>query len=41
VQKLDDKLLKRLETALSKSQYSQGKKMKVVTKVSAVHTALF
>ncbi|KAJ9615148.1 ATP synthase F0 subcomplex subunit OSCP atp5 [Cladophialophora chaetospira] len=32
--KLDDKLLRRLETALSKSEYSQGKKLKVVTKVN-------
>jgi len=31
--KLDDKLIKRLETAIAKSQYSQGKKMKVVTKI--------
>ncbi len=33
-QKLDDKLLRRLETALSKSEYSQGKKLKIVTKVN-------
>ncbi|KIW64997.1 ATP synthase F1, delta subunit [Phialophora macrospora] len=32
--KLDEKLLRRLETALSKSEYSQGKKLKVVTKVN-------
>ncbi|KAI1612092.1 ATP synthase F1, delta subunit [Exophiala viscosa] len=32
--KLDDKLLKRLETAIGKSEYSQGKKLKTVTKVS-------
>jgi len=32
--KLDDKLLRRLETAISKSEYSQGKKLKVVTKVN-------
>jgi F-type H+-transporting ATPase subunit O len=38
VQKLDDKLIKRLETAVSKSQYSQGKKMKVVTKVRVKDT---
>lgn len=33
-QKLDDKLLRRLETAISKSEYSQGKKLKVTTKVN-------
>jgi len=33
-QKLEDKLLRRLEAALSKSEYSQGKKLKVVTKVN-------
>ncbi|KAL6243955.1 ATP synthase F0 subcomplex subunit OSCP atp5 [Rhinocladiella similis] len=32
--KLDDKLLKRLEAAISKSEYSQGKKLKTVTKVN-------
>ncbi|ETI26459.1 ATP synthase F1, delta subunit [Cladophialophora carrionii CBS 160.54] len=32
--KLDDKMLRRLETAISKSEYSQGKKLKVVTKVN-------
>jgi len=32
--KLDDKLLKRLETAVAKSDYSQGKKLKVLTKVN-------
>jgi len=32
--KLDDKLLKRLETAISKSEHSQGKKLKVVTKIN-------
>jgi len=32
--KLDDKMLKRLETAVSKSDYSQGKKLKVVTKIN-------
>jgi F-type H+-transporting ATPase subunit O len=32
-QKLDDKTLKRLETAVAKSEYSQGKKLKVVPKV--------
>jgi F-type H+-transporting ATPase subunit O len=30
---LDDKLLKRIETAVTKSEYSQGKKLKVITKV--------
>ena len=33
VQKLDTKTLQRLETAVAKSEYSQGKKLKVVTKV--------
>ncbi|KIW20884.1 ATP synthase F1, delta subunit [Exophiala spinifera] len=32
--KLDDKLLKRLEAAIAKSEYSQGKKLKTVTKVN-------
>jgi len=32
--KLDEKLLRRLEAAISKSEYSQGKKLKVVTKVN-------
>ncbi|MCJ1414229.1 ATP synthase F0 subcomplex subunit OSCP atp5 [Xylographa parallela] len=32
--KLDEKTLKRLETAVSKSEYSQGKKLKVITKVN-------
>jgi len=32
--KLDDKLLKRLETAIGKSEYSQGKKLKTVTRVN-------
>lgn len=33
-QKLDDKLLKRLEAAISKSEYSQGKKLKLTSKVN-------
>ncbi|PGH23471.1 ATP synthase F1, delta subunit [Polytolypa hystricis UAMH7299] len=33
-QKLDNKSLQRLEAAVSKSQYSQGKKLKVVPKVN-------
>ena len=33
-QKLDSKLQQRLETAIGKSEYSQGKKLKVVTKVN-------
>ena len=33
-QDLDSKLIKRLESAVSKSEYSQGKKLKVVTKVN-------
>ncbi|KAL8764888.1 MAG: hypothetical protein Q9209_007836 [Squamulea sp. 1 TL-2023] len=32
--KLDNKLLQRLETAVAKSDYSQGKKLKVVPKVN-------
>ncbi|KIX01339.1 ATP synthase F1, delta subunit [Rhinocladiella mackenziei CBS 650.93] len=32
--KLDEKLLRRLETAIAKSEYSQGKKLKVTTKVN-------
>ncbi|KAL8721513.1 MAG: hypothetical protein Q9225_001812 [Loekoesia sp. 1 TL-2023] len=32
--KLDNKTLQRLETAVAKSEYSQGKKLKVVTKVN-------
>ncbi|OCT48656.1 ATP synthase subunit 5, mitochondrial [Cladophialophora carrionii] len=32
--KLDEKTLRRLETAISKSEYSQGKKLKVVSKVN-------
>ncbi|MCJ1274736.1 ATP synthase F0 subcomplex subunit OSCP atp5 [Puttea exsequens] len=33
-QKLDQKTIQRLETAVSKSEYSQGKKLKVVPKVN-------
>ena len=33
MQKLDAKTMQRLETAVSKSEYSQGKKLKVVPKV--------
>lgn len=32
-QKLDPRILQRLETVVSKSEYSYGKKLKVVTKV--------
>jgi F-type H+-transporting ATPase subunit O len=32
--KLDDKTLRRLETAIGKSEYSQGKKLKVTSKVN-------
>jgi len=32
-QKVDDKMIKRVEAAIAKSEYSQGKKLKVVTKV--------
>lgn len=34
MQKLDDRTLKRLETAVAKSEYSQGKRLKVVSKVN-------
>lgn len=33
MKKLDTKTLQRLETAVSKSEYSQGKKLKVIPKV--------
>ncbi|KAI1914378.1 ATP synthase F0 subcomplex subunit OSCP atp5 [Ophidiomyces ophidiicola] len=33
-QKLDQKTLQRLETAVAKSEYSQGKKLKVVSKIN-------
>ncbi|KZZ94037.1 ATPase, F1 complex, OSCP/delta subunit [Ascosphaera apis ARSEF 7405] len=33
-QELDQKSLRRLETAVSKSEFSQGKKLKVVTKIN-------
>jgi len=33
LQRLDTKTLQRLETAVSKSEYSQGKKLKVIPKV--------
>lgn len=33
LQKLDPKTIQRLETAVSKSDYSQGKKLKVIPKV--------
>lgn len=33
-QKVDDKMIKRIEAAIAKSEYSQGKKLKVVTKVN-------
>ena len=36
-QKLDPKTLQRLETAVAKSEYSQGKKLKVVPKVCVKH----
>lgn len=35
-QKLDSKVIQRLETAIAKSEYSQGKKLKVVPKVSCL-----
>lgn len=34
MQDLDNKLLKRLQSAVEKSEYSQGKKLKVTTKVN-------
>jgi F-type H+-transporting ATPase subunit O len=34
IQKLDEKIVRRIETALAKSEYSAGKKLKVVTKVN-------
>ena len=34
VQKLDNRIVQRLESAISKSEYSQGKKLKVVQKVN-------
>lgn len=40
IQKLDNKTLQRLETAVAKSEYSQGKKLKVVTKVRFVSLGL-
>jgi F-type H+-transporting ATPase subunit O len=33
VQELDNKTMKRIETAIGKSEYSQGKKLKVVPRV--------
>ena len=33
-QKLDEKTLRRIETAIGRSQYSEGKKLKLVTKVN-------
>ena len=33
-QKVDDKMIKRIEAAIAKSEYSQVKKLKVVTKVN-------
>lgn len=37
MQKLDLKTLQRLETAVAKSEYSQGKRLKVVPKVGLPH----
>lgn len=40
-QKLDAKTIQRLETAIAKSEYSQGKKLKVVPKVCCMmHEAM-
>jgi F-type H+-transporting ATPase subunit O len=36
-QELDTKTINRLEKAVAKSEFSQGKKLKVVTKVSFDH----
>lgn len=33
LQELDNKTIQRIEKAVAKSEYSQGKKLKVVTKV--------
>lgn len=38
-QELDSKTISRLEKAVAKSEYSQGKKLKVVTKVSSIFTS--
>jgi F-type H+-transporting ATPase subunit O len=38
-QKLEERVVRRLESAITKSEYSQGKKIKVVTKVCGL--ALF
>lgn len=40
VQELDSKTVSRLEKAVTKSEYSQGKKLKVVTKVRSILTML-
>lgn len=39
--KLDERMVRRLETAISKSEYSQGKKIKVVTKVCLFYAFSF
>lgn len=31
---MDEKMIRRIETAIAKSEYSQGKKLKVVSKVN-------
>lgn len=36
MQELDTKTISRLEKAVAKSEYSQGKKLKVVTKVGLI-----
>lgn len=35
-QELDNKTIQRIEKAVAKSEYSQGKKLKVVTKVGFI-----
>ena len=41
LQKLDPKMLQRLETAVSKSEYSQGKRLKVIPKVKRARIICF
>jgi F-type H+-transporting ATPase subunit O len=41
VKELDNKAIQRIEKAVSKSEFSQGKKLKVVTKVCPFPTPSF
>ncbi len=41
MKRLDTKTLQRLETAVSKSEYSLGKKLKVIPKVCLVNTSAY